>query len=103
MKRQTYSYRHGRRLWPWIWSLYKLKATSTYGVGAARLGVHRRMMGRILGAIQYEMDQQGRPPYQALVANEITRLPGKGYVGGGSYKRDLKHIYASRMPKKPTF
>ncbi|MGD0753049.1 MAG: hypothetical protein ABSA23_16775 [Anaerolineales bacterium] len=76
---------YGYRLLPHLVQAAKTMKTPTYGELAEKIGVHHRVMNRILGYIRDDICiQRGLPLITCIVVGQATGLPGDDWLPQGT-------------------
>jgi hypothetical protein len=76
---------YGAKLLPYLVQAAKTRKTPTYGELAEKIGVHHRVMNRILGYIRDDICfTRGLPLITCIVINQGTRLPGADWLPQGT-------------------
>ena len=102
MDRKLHSHR-AELAWPILVGAAKRGQPLSYKELGEKIGAHWRAASWFLGVIQRYCASKGLPRLQALVVNQRTRVPGKGYAGRRgqrAHQRELERVRAYHWPKK---
>jgi hypothetical protein len=76
---------YGYRLLPYLVQAAKTMKTPTYGELANKIGIHHRVMNRILGYIRDDICiQRGLPLISCIVVSQANGLPGDDWLPQGT-------------------